>query len=145
MILDGENRVLPMPHPFHSPVIEVEVGDLKCFRTGHSAGVALDCESMILGCDKYLSRMHIPHWVIPAAMAVRELHRLSTERQSEQLMTETNSENRQLTIGEVADGVDGVADRRGITRPIREKEAVRFELAHARRGGRCGHHRHPAV
>ena len=48
VVLDGENRVLAMPHAFDSTVIEVEVSDLERVRSGHARGVAPHREAMVL-------------------------------------------------------------------------------------------------
>ena len=95
MVLNSENRVLAVLHPFDGPVVEVKVGDLKRLRTRHSPGVAVHHESMVLRRDKYLSRMEIPHRVVSPPVSVRELYRLAAERQTEQLMPETDPKDRQ--------------------------------------------------
>jgi hypothetical protein len=48
MVLHGKNRMLAMTHAFDGTVIEVEVGDLKRFRTWNAAGVAPHRESVVL-------------------------------------------------------------------------------------------------
>src|SRR5437879_4136617 len=48
MVLDGDDRVLAVPDPFHGAVIEVEVRDLQRLRSGNAAGVALNREPVVL-------------------------------------------------------------------------------------------------
>src|SRR6266511_3764986 len=99
MVLDRENRVLPVPDPFDGPIVEVKVGDFKRLRTGNATRIAVHRESMVLRRDKYLSRIEIAHRVVAPAMPIRELHRLATQRQTEELMPETDPEDRQRPVG----------------------------------------------
>ena len=48
MVLDGENRVLAVPHAFDRAVIEVKMGHLERVRAGHATGVALHRKPMVL-------------------------------------------------------------------------------------------------
>ena len=73
VVLHRENRVLPVLHSFDGAVVEVKVGDLKRFGTGHAAAVAAHRETMVLRRDKYLSCREIPHRMVAAPVAVREL------------------------------------------------------------------------
>src|SRR5437667_12493107 len=102
MVLNGKNRVLRVLDPFDGPVVEVKVRDLKRLRARNAARLSTHCESMILSRDKYLSCRKIPHWVIPAAVTVRKLHRLAAHCQAEQLMTETDPKDRELPVGQSA-------------------------------------------
>jgi len=81
-------------YTFDGPVVEVKVRDLKRLRTGHAARIAAHCEAMVLRRDKYLSCIEIPHRMVAPAMPVRELYRLAAQRQTEQLMSETDPKNR---------------------------------------------------
>ena len=84
-----------MLHAFDRVVIEVKVGDLKCVRARNAAGVPSNGEAMVLRRDKYLPGFEIPHRVVTAPMAVRELHRFSPQGQAEQLVSEADPEDRQ--------------------------------------------------
>ena len=83
VVLDGKNRILSVLDAFDGPVVEVKVGDLKRLRTWNTARFAPDCESVVLRRDKYLSRSEIAHGMIAAPMSVRELLRLSAQRETE--------------------------------------------------------------
>jgi hypothetical protein len=48
VVLDGENGVFPMAHPFDGTVIEVKVRDLKRLRTRHASRISLHREAMVL-------------------------------------------------------------------------------------------------
>src|SRR5258705_11108171 len=98
MVLNGKNRVFPVLDPFDGPVVEVKVGDLKRLRARNATRLSPHCESMILRCDKYLSCRNIPHWMVAAAMSLRELHRLAPHCQAKQPMAETDSGNRQVSV-----------------------------------------------
>src|SRR5438105_11808134 len=111
VVLHRENRVLPMLHPFDGAVVEVKVGDLKRFGTWHAGGVTAHREAVVLRRDKYLSCREIPHRMVAAPMAVGELHRVTPERQTEQLVTEADPENRARAVGQVAQRGNGVVHR----------------------------------
>ena len=48
MVLDGENRVLLVLHPFDGAVVEVKVGDLKRFGTWNAARITPNREPVVL-------------------------------------------------------------------------------------------------
>jgi hypothetical protein len=48
MVLDGENRVFPVLHPFDGAIVEVKVRDLKRLGTGDAVWIAPDREAMVL-------------------------------------------------------------------------------------------------
>src|SRR6185503_20261296 len=124
MVLHSENWVLPVLHPFDGPVVEVKVRDLKRLRTGNAAGITVHREAVVLRRDKYLSRIEIPHRMVSPPMPVRELHRLAPQRQSQQLMPETDAEDRERPVGQLADRRDRIVDRGGVAGTVREENAV---------------------
>src|SRR5512135_3120235 len=89
--------------------------------------------------------MQITNRVVSPAMPVRELHGRPAEREPEQLMTETNPEDRNAPVREFADGGNGVAHRGWIAGTVGEKYPVRLELAYPGRRCRGRHHRHAAA
>src|SRR5687767_7546819 len=95
VVLNGKNRVFPVPDALHSPVVEVKMGDLKRLRTGHSTRLPFHGKTVILRRDKYLSRIEIAYRMVPAAMSVREFRRLATQGQAEELMPEADPEDRE--------------------------------------------------
>ena len=48
VVLDGENRVLAVPHTFDGTVVEVKVGDLEGARSRYARGVAPHREAVVL-------------------------------------------------------------------------------------------------
>src|SRR6266705_3174813 len=135
MILHRENRVLAMPHAFHGVVIEVEMRYHERRGAGDAAGVARDCETVVLRRDKYLSCLKIAYGMVAAPVTVWQLGRPAAEGEAEQLVAETNPENRQRAVAQLANGLDGVADGGRVARSVREKHPIRLELANARRRG----------
>ena len=93
MVLNSENRVLPVPYPFDGPVVEVKVRDLKRLRTGHAARIAAHREPMVLRRYKYLSRTEIPHRVVTAAVPIGEFDRLSPKGEAQKLVPQANAES----------------------------------------------------
>src|SRR6266550_7626748 len=145
MVLHGENRVLPVAHALHRAVIEVQVGDLERRGAWDVLPLAAHREAMVLRRYKYLSRSNIAHGVVATPVAIRQLDRLSAQRQAEQLMAEADTEYRDLPIGQLADRADRVPDGGGVARAVREEDAVGLELAHPGRGRRGRDDRHAAV
>src|SRR2546428_519140 len=82
---------------------------------------------------KHLSGCKIPHRMVPASMAVGQLHRVAAQREPEQLVAETDAEDRQRAVGKLAQRVDGIADGRRVAGAVRKEQAVGLELAHLRR------------
>src|SRR5947208_15734643 len=134
VVLDGKNRVLPVPDAFARPVVEVKVGYLTRLRARNAARFSPNGESVVLRRDKYLSRREIAHRVIAAAMSVWQLHRFPPHREAEQLMAETNPENRDRPVGQLPDCIDRVTDRRWVAGTVGGEQAVRFGGAHRRAG-----------
>src|SRR5713101_9407986 len=114
MVLHGENRGFLVTDSFYGAIIEVKVCNLKCLRTWDTAGIAPDSESMVLGRDKHLPCRKITNRVVSSPMTVGELHRVASERESQQLMAEADAEDRQCPIGQVADRVDRISHRRRV-------------------------------
>src|SRR5438105_3944015 len=111
VVLHGKNRVLPVPNTFDRSVVEVKVRHFKRLRTGHSRSLSADRKAMVLGCDKYLPCREIPHRVVSAAMAIGQFHRLTAQREPEQLMTEADPKDRERPVRQVADRFNGVSHR----------------------------------
>src|SRR6267378_5882236 len=65
VILDGEDRQLPMGHPFHRAVVQVHMGDLELRLR---KGIRIDGEPVILRRDVYTPGPEVLHRLIPAAV-----------------------------------------------------------------------------
>ena len=94
VVLDTENRLVPMPQPLDGSVIEVHMRHLEVARSFHRALITFDRKSVVLRGDKYATSLNFLHRVISAPMTVGHLHRRSTERQPEELVAEANPEDR---------------------------------------------------
>src|SRR5207249_8270823 len=108
MVLHREDRVLPVLHAFDRTVIEVEMGHFKRLRTRNATRIAAHREPVVLRRYKYLSCRNIAHRMITPPMSVRQLHGLATQSEAEQLMTETDAEDRQRAVGQFAQRLDRV-------------------------------------
>jgi len=99
MILHGKDGVFAVPDPFHGAVIEVEVGYDEPGGVGHPGRVPPHREPMVLGRDKYLSRNEIADGMVAAPVPVGELHRLGAHGEAEQLVSEADPEDRDMSVG----------------------------------------------
>ena len=108
VVLDSKNGVFLVSDAFYGAVIEVTVRDLKPFCARNVTSFAPDREPVVLRGDKHLPGLEIPNRMITAAMAVGELYGFPTIGEPQELMTETNPEDRDRSIGQVANRSHGV-------------------------------------
>src|SRR4051812_10446455 len=94
---------------------------------------------MVLGGDLDRARREILHGLVHAAVAELELVRLSADGEGEELVAETNPEERALSEQSLH-GVDGVGHGRGIAWAVRYEDAVGGEIEDLRGGGPGGDH-----
>src|SRR6266852_6761224 len=141
MVLDGENRVFPVPNTFDRSVVEVKVRDIKRLRAGHRRRLPADRKAVVLGRDKYLPRCEITYWMIAAAMAIGQFDCLSAQRETHQLMAEADPKDRYCPVGQIANGFDCVSHGGRIAGTVGQEDAVRFEVADGSRGRRRGQDR----
>src|SRR5437588_12972285 len=92
MILHAKDWQLPMPHSFHRPVVQINVRHFHFLRQR----IRIDGEPMVLRRDRNFAGPQIFHRLIPAAMAEFQFERPSANREPENLMAETNPEDRFL-------------------------------------------------
>ena len=135
VVLDSKNGVFLVSDAFHGAVIEVTVRDFEPFCARNVTSFAPDREPVVLRRDKHLTRLEIPNWVIAAAVAVWEFHGFPTVSEPQELVTETDPEDRDRPIGQVADRLHSVGHRRRVAGTVTEKHAVGIQLPHPR--GRC--------
>src|SRR5437660_11335793 len=83
VILDGEDRHLPMGHPFHRASVQVHVGDLE-FRLRQ--GRRIDGKSVILRGDVDPPGAEVLYGLIAAAVPELQLERLPAEGESQKLV-----------------------------------------------------------
>src|SRR5262245_66441806 len=110
MILHTKDRLRLVMHAVDGLVVQIHAID------GNVAGKRLrvDGESVVLRCDFNLARVEVLHRLIAAAMAELQLESFSAERLSENLVSQTDAEDRDPGLDEFADGADGVSERSGI-------------------------------
>ena len=78
---------------FDSIVVQIEVSDIDVIQI---QAFGIDRETVILGCNLNLLPFDIQDRVISAMMSELQLVRLAAERESHDLMPETNPEHRLL-------------------------------------------------
>src|SRR5512138_869938 len=86
---------------------------------------------MILGCDQNFTRWQMTHGVISAVMTKLEPVRICAERASDQLVTETDTENGSAAFDQTVDRFDSVGQPGRVTRTVRQKHAIGFHLQYS--------------
>jgi len=86
MVLNAEDGMTTMPHPFHRTIIEIDVGDFHVRRQRFR----VDRKTMILSSDRNPSSGQIFDRLIPAAMTKLQFCSIPTVGEAEKLVSETN-------------------------------------------------------
>ena len=94
MILDTEDREFLVPHSFDRAVVQVDVRYFDVFRER----LSIDGEPVVLCGDRYFATAQIFYRLVGAAVAEFQFECRSAKGESENLMTETNSEDWFLPI-----------------------------------------------
>src|SRR5262249_12981823 len=92
VVLDAEDGVLLVAHALEGAVVEVDVRRLDVGGEGGGGGG----ENVVLGRDLDAAGGAVEDGLVGAAMAELEFERLRSEGQAEQLMAETDAEDRFL-------------------------------------------------
>ena len=92
MILYAEDRQFLVSHSLHGAVVQIYV---RHFYFGLQR-VGIDCEPVILRRDRHLTAAQIFYGLVRAVMPKFQFVSRSAERESKNLMAETNAENRLL-------------------------------------------------
>src|SRR5919201_6474256 len=137
MILHTEDRQFLVAHTFHRAVIQINVRDFHIRRKR----LRIDCESVILCGNGDFAGAQILHWLVRAAMAKFQFECRSAECESENLMTETNAEDR-LLAHQIMDSFMRVGKRCRIAWAVGEKNSIRIKTKYfvCRRYGRDNGH-----
>src|SRR5690606_6929567 len=98
---------------------------------------------MVLGRDLNLAGQQVQYRLVGAAVSEFQLEGLCAARESEELVTQANAENRN-TLNQLADGGDRVVERLGVAWAIREENAVRLPFKHFFGAGRARQNGHAA-
>ena len=105
-----------MPQPLNGPVKQADMADLDLFRKA----VFNYHKAMVLAGDLNPSCVQITHRVIGPAMPLTHLHCCTTKGQSQQLMADTNPENRNIFFQQLGNLLLGISSCRGwIARTVR--------------------------
>src|SRR5262245_7792636 len=87
MILHREGRPRGVTQAFNRPVVEIEVRDLDVvWQRGR-----VDGKPMVLRRDLNSSGAKLLHWMVSAAMSKLQLKRVGPERQTHDLVSETDA------------------------------------------------------
>src|SRR6476469_3217777 len=110
MVLDREDRELPMHEPLHRSVVQVHVRHPEGRRAGYSLLIPHHGKPVILGRDQHPIGVDLADGVISPPVSVRHLHGSCAEREAEELMPEANSQNRDLLLRQGANDPRRVVD-----------------------------------
>ena len=122
VILHTEQRQVPVAQAFERIVVQV---DVRQFDFAIGQRVRIDGKVVVVRRDLDLPGPQLLHRMISAMMSEFQLEGFAAQRNSRQLMTETDSED-WLTTHEAPDRVHRVRTRLGIAWAVREKNSVRL-------------------
>ena len=125
MVLHAEDREFFVAHSLHCAVVQIDVRD---FHVGGER-LRIDGESVVLRSNGHFARAQIFYRLIGAAMTKFQFECRAAEREAENLMAETDSEDR-LFAHQIVHGFVRVWKRRWIARAVGEKNSVGIEIEH---------------
>src|SRR5262245_17254344 len=128
MVLHGKDRELAMTQSFYGSIVQVEVRNLERWSSGNTGFIPFHRETVVLRRDQNPAALEIANWMVSAAVAVRELHGISTERESYQLMSEADTEDRYFFFCNAPDRLGSVTHGGGIAGTVREEHAIGIAL-----------------
>ncbi|EIL99181.1 putative thioesterase [Rhodanobacter thiooxydans LCS2] len=96
-------------------------------------------EAMVLAGDQHVAVVQVLHRVVGAVVAELHLQRLAAQRQAHQLVAETDAEQRDLRLEELAGCRDGVVAGRRIAGAVGQEHAIGLHGEHLG-GGRLRRH-----
>ena len=137
MILDGEDGKSRVSHALDGPIVQIDMGKLYVAARD---GIDVDRKTMILGRDLDLPRVQFLDRMVRPMVAEFELVRPPPEGQPQNLMPETDPENR-FFPNQLCGRLDQVRKPLGVPRSVAQEDAIRVkgqDLA----GGRCGWDHH---
>src|SRR5207302_1027294 len=102
-------------------------------------------EPVILTRDEHAAGIQVLHWMVRAVVAELHFHRARAAREPEYLVAETNAEDRQVALEQLAGGADRVLAGLRIARTIRQEYAIRRERLHFLRARLRRHDGHAAA
>src|SRR5437763_1502941 len=111
MILDTAYRLGFVSHAFDCLIVDIDPN----YRDIGGQGFGIDCKTVILVSNLDLARIEIFDWLVAAAMAEFQFESLPAKCLAQNLVAQTNPENRQATFNQIANALHGIAKRGGIT------------------------------
>src|ERR1051325_17586 len=132
MILHAKYGQVFVSHSLDRLIVQIDVRD---FNVGRKR-VRIDRETMVLRRDGDFAAAQIFDRLVRPAMAEFQFEGRSTERETEDLMAETNAENR-LLAHQIAHNVVRVGQCRWIPGAIREEDSVRVFREYFVRARHC--------
>jgi len=93
VILHGKDGQVLMPHPFQGLIVEVPLSEFDFIRIER---VGIDTESMVLGGDHHPTGPDVFDGLIGPAMAEFQFEGPPPQGQPQELVTQTDAENRFL-------------------------------------------------
>ena len=119
MVLDAEHRSLSMDQTLHRSVIEIEVGQAEVRSTRDFLVLTRkDGKPVVLRRDLDRVAIEVAHGVVRPVVAKRKLVGLRSERPSDQLVAQTDSEDRNAPFGQTEYGPLRLLHGRGIARAV---------------------------
>ena len=140
MVLHGKERLLRMPQALYRPVVQVEMGDFRPLLQR----IDIDTETMILRRNLNPPGCEVHHRLVAPVMAEFELISLSTQGQTQNLVSQTDTEQGDFSH-QSGDIVLSIGHRIRVARTVRQENAIRLEAQDfcRRRVGR--HNPHPTA
>src|SRR5207249_11594843 len=114
MILNAENRLALVSHAFDGPVVQIDAIDRNI---GRQRGW-IDREAMVLRSDFNFAGLQVLHRLVRAAMAEFQFEWLAAKCLPENLVPQTDTENRNAAPDQLTDRFHGIAERRRIAGTI---------------------------
>ena len=128
MILHAEERRGTVAKALVRVVVQIEV---RNFDVAGGKRIGIDAKTMVLRSDFDFPCEQILNRMIRSVMAEFELVGFAAERETAELMPQTNAKDRHLSE-QLANVCDGVRDWFGIARAVRQEYAFGFHREHIR-------------
>lgn len=125
MKLNRHNRERSVPQSFDTLVVEIDDGYFPIGRCGN--GGPVDIEPMILSGDGYRAGTQVFHRMVSTTVTELELARIGAYGAGKQLMTEANSEIRDIGIEGGTHDIETSIEVLRISRTGRDDDTVRFQ------------------
>src|SRR5512140_3817477 len=125
VVLDREDRKLPMHEPLHGSVVQVHMRHPQRRGARDSLVVPHHSESVILGRDEHPIGIELAYRVISTAVAVRHLRCAGAKSEPKQLVPEAYPQNGHLFVRQSPDDPWRVLHGGGISGPVGQKHSVR--------------------